>query len=106
MSLWNTAQALGLRCKVVPIMRGSRVYEEEDPYRMDNDDEEEHDKRPYHLFQSKFQPFARGDMVTEDDEKDTWGHKLPENKVTWLKSNDNAWGETKKFGEVRQRTQR
>ena len=89
-----------MRCKVVPIMHGSRVYEKEDPYAVENDDEEEYDERPYHLFQSKFQPFARGRMVTEHDEKDTWGHTLPEDEVTWLKRNDGAWAETEKLREV------
>lgn len=86
MSFWNTAQALGLVCRVVPIMPGSRVYEKKNPYRSESDDEDD-DDRPYHLFKTKFQPFARSDMVTERDGKDTWGHKLPEEKVTWLNSN-------------------
>lgn len=84
MSLWNTAQALGLRCRVVPIMPGSRVHEEADSFRFEISDE---DERPYYFFQSRFQGFARGRLVAEHDEKDTWGHPLPEDKVTWLNSN-------------------
>jgi hypothetical protein len=64
-------------------MPGSRVHEKKDPYRSESDDQ---DDRPYHLFQSKFPPFARGGMMTEHDEKDTWGHKLPEHQMKWLNS--------------------
>lgn len=97
MSLWNTAQALGWRRRVVPIMAGSRVHEEADPDRFEVSDE---DERPYHFFQSRFQGFACGRLVAEHDDKDTWGHPLPEDKVMWLNSNGDVSSETKQFREV------
>jgi hypothetical protein len=86
MSLWNTARALGLKCSVVPIMPESRFYSEEEG--------------PCHLFEGKFYRFGRGRRVTEYDEEDSWGQKLPEWKVTWLNDNGDASAEAKKFREV------
>lgn len=73
MSLWNTAQALGLQCQVVPIMST--------PYRWDE---------VVHLYQSKFGTFNDNSSGSHelDEYGPYWGHKLPEESVTWLNSKD------------------
>ena len=83
MSLWNTAQALGLKCRVVPIMPGSRYYYD--------------DEGPSHRFASNFHQFIGGGPY---DEEEAWGQNVPENKVTWLNDNGDASAEAKRFREV------
>jgi hypothetical protein len=63
MSLWNTARALDLKCKVVHIMPGSDYHDEDEGY--------------CHLFQSKFERFGCGQDMGDYGE-DSWGQKLPE----------------------------
>jgi len=85
MSLWNTARALDLQCRVVPIMPGPDYYDEDEGY--------------CHLFESKFERFGRGrDMGDYGD--DSWGQKLPEWKVTWLNDKGDKSAKAKKFREV------
>lgn len=86
MSLWSNAQELGLRCRVVPIMPGLETHG--------------YKKKHFRLFQSRFQRLSRGDLVDEDDEKDSWGHWLPGHKVLWLTNNGYSSTEAKKLLEV------
>jgi len=96
MSLWNTAQALGLECEVVPIMVESRAHDEEEgPYCRDN-----YDESPYHLFKPNFQRPTRSRLVTEHDTTDSWGCKLPDHKVTWLNENGDASAGAEEFREA------
>jgi hypothetical protein len=66
MSLWNTAQALGLKTKVVPTMSADWGYYDEDAT---------------HQYQSKFSVF-NGQGFSGHEE--SWGHGVPESKVKWL----------------------
>jgi hypothetical protein len=92
MSLWNTARALGLMNRVVPIMY------------FDWDWNEDEDSR--HQFESKFDVFNGGNQRTHDEED--WGSWIPGRIVTWLNATSDkpaksAKGEGKpkpKFKEV------
>lgn len=82
MSLWNTAQALDLRCRVVPIM----VHN--------------YKRRSFGLFRPKFERLSRGHLVDEDDEKQLWGHCVPGHKVKWLNDDGYVSAEGEKMREV------
>jgi len=71
MSLWNTAQALDLQCQVVPIMSTPYGWNE-----------------VVHLYHPKFGTFndkSSGSFAL-DEYGPYWGHKVPEEVVTWLNS--------------------
>jgi hypothetical protein len=68
MSLWNTALALGLKNKVVPIMANDWGWNENNDSR--------------HQYQSNFDVF-NGSNSRIHDEQD-WGAGIPEPMVTWL----------------------
>lgn len=71
MSLWNTAKALDLKSRVVPVMTTNYSYY--------------HDGVA-HLVQPAFHPFNGGGTGSfEFSEMGArWGNEMPEDKVTWL----------------------
>lgn len=71
MSLWNTSQALGLKCTVVPIMTS--------PYSSDYRD------GPVYVCEPAFRTFNGPRLGGfEMDEGISWGREMPESKLTWL----------------------
>lgn len=84
MSLWNTAQALGLKCLAVPIMtisswRGNGLRVAEPTFRT-------------------FNGPSSGDFSLDVNGPD-WGQKMPESKITWLNdASEDAGGEDKSKG--------
>lgn len=91
MSLWSTAQALGLECAVAPVMTspyGSYYGGDDDAT---------------HLIEKRFLGFNEGGQGNFDlDECASWGNEMSRGKVTWL--NDYASGETK--GKPKEKSQK
>ena len=69
MSLWSTAQSLGLKCVAVPIMTLASYF--------DGDT---------HVFEPRFRTFngATSGNVALDECGPYWGYEMPEGKITWL----------------------
>jgi hypothetical protein len=84
MSLWSTAQALGLKCEVRPIMSNTDRYR--DPVT----------QRYYHAFHP-FENESSGGYMFEERERPEWGDQVPEEIVTWL--NDKGHSLAKISGE-------
>lgn len=74
MSLYNTAQALGLKCRIVPVMSLPNYG----------------DEQPTHIYEPTLRTFnggASGDF-TLDEYGPYWGYEMPESKITWLNAAD------------------
>lgn len=83
MAIFETFRALGLQCKVVPVMKNkygwSRLYEGR--------------TTGVHLAAGKFMPFNKCDNGSENlDEGHGFGREIPSGKVTWLNRSEDSGG--------------